>query len=250
MHLRALRNCGLALLCSVPALASAVECSQIEFRGTHATVCHVNLGTDRLRLFLYDDAGVPFNSFRKLSDSLARRGDKLLFAMNAGMFRTDYSAVGLLVTRGKQLHRLNLATAYGNFYLKPNGVFVLSPFGAQVVESSEYPLLQEPVIDATQSGPLLVRNGQINSAFNESGTSRLIRNGVGVVSRDHVVFAISDDPVNFYDFALLFRDRLACPTALYFDGNVSSLYFAASGRNDDHVPLGPIIAVSANAARP
>ena len=88
------------------------------------------------------------------------------------------------------------------------------------------------------------------SAFNAAGTSRLIRNGVGVVSRDHVVFAISDDPVNFYDFALLFRDRLACPTALYFDGNVSSLYFAASGRNDDHVPLGPIIAVSANAAPP
>src|SRR3569833_1933191 len=230
MLLRALRYCGLALLCATPALAAAVECSQIEFRGTHSTVCHVNMSTDRLRLFLYDDAGVPFNSFQKLSDSLARRGDKLLFAMNAGMFRTDYSAVGLLVTRGKQLHRINLATGYGNFYIKPNGVFVLSASGARVMETSDFRLLQEPVIDATQSGPLLVLNGQINSAFNASGTSRLIRNDNKVISRDHVVFAISDDPINFYDFAQLFRDRLGCPSALYFDGNVSSLYFAASGR--------------------
>jgi uncharacterized protein YigE (DUF2233 family) len=176
---------------------------------------------------------------------LAQRGGKLLFAMNAGMFRTDYSAVGLLVIGGKQLHRLNLASGYGNFYLKPNGVFVLSASGAQLLESSEYRSLQEPAMDATQSGPLLVRDGRINSAFNESGTSRLIRNGVGVISPHQVVFAISDDPVNFYEFALLFRDRLKCPTALYFDGNVSSLYFPGSGRNDHSVPLGPIVAVSA-----
>jgi len=234
----------LLLLCLVPALASAVECSQIEFRGTRSTVCHVGMRTDRPRLFLYDDAGAPFNSFQKLSDSLAKRGEKLLFAMNAGMFRTDYSAVGLLVLQGKQLHRLNLATGYGNFYLKPNGVLVLSASGAQLVESSQYRSLLEPVVDATQSGPLLVLDGQINGAFNETGTSRLIRNGVGVVTPDHLVFAISDDPINFYDFALLFRDRLGCQTALYFDGNVSSLFVAASGRNDNRVPLGPMIAVS------
>ena len=235
----------MSLLCSVPALASAVECSQIEFRGAHSTVCHVDTRTERLRLFLYDESGAPFNSFPKLSESLAQRGGKLLFAMNAGMFRTDYSAVGLLVIGGKQLHRLNLASGYGNFYLKPNGVFVLSASGAQLLESSEYRSLQEPAMEATQSGPLLVRDGRINSAFNESGTSRLIRNGVGVISPHQVVFAISDDPVNFYEFALLFRDRLKCPTALYFDGNVSSLYFAGSGRNDHHVPLGPIVAISA-----
>jgi uncharacterized protein YigE (DUF2233 family) len=164
--------------------------------------------------------------------------------MNAGMFRTDYSAVGLLVVEGKQLHRLNLASGYGNFYLKPNGVFLLSTDGASLIESSEYRTVQPPAIYATQSGPLLVRDGQINSAFNADGTSRLIRNGVGIISADRVVFAISNDPINFYDFALLFRDRLKCPTALYFDGNVSSLYSAASGRNDSRVPLGPLIGVT------
>jgi uncharacterized protein YigE (DUF2233 family) len=164
--------------------------------------------------------------------------------MNAGMYREDYSPVGLLVIDGRQIHRLNLASGFGNFYLKPNGVFILSASGARLVESSEYRSLSEPVTLATQSGPLLVHAGQINPALGPRGTSRLIRNGVGVVSSQEVWFAISEDPINFYDFALLFRDRLKCADALYLDGNVSSLYSQKLGRHDELVPLGPIIGVT------
>ena len=145
---------------------------------------------------------------------------------------------------GHQVHRLNLASGFGNFYLKPNGVFVLSASGARIIESSEYRSLPGPAILATQSGPLLLHAGQINPSLSPQGTSRLIRNGVGVVSANEVVFAISEDPVNFYDFAELFRDRLHCTDALYLDGNVSSLYARSLGRADEHVPLGPIIGVT------
>jgi uncharacterized protein YigE (DUF2233 family) len=61
------------------------------------------------------------------------------------------------------------------------------------------------------------------------------------------VFAISDEPINFYDFALLFREQLKCPDALYLDGNVSSLYAPSLGRDDERVPLGPIIGVTVSA---
>ena len=94
---------------------------------------------------------------------------------------------------------------------------------------------------ATQSGPLLVQDGKINAALNPQGTSRLIRNGVGIVSSTRVVFAISEDPITFYEFALLFRDGLKCADALYLDGNVSSLYVKSLGRDDERVPIGPII---------
>jgi uncharacterized protein YigE (DUF2233 family) len=67
---------------------------------------------------------------------------------------------------------------------------------------------------------------------------------VGIVSSQEVLFAISEDPINFYNFALLFRDRLKCADALYLDGNVSSLYSRKLGRHDEHVPLGPIIGVT------
>jgi uncharacterized protein YigE (DUF2233 family) len=216
----------------------------VKFQDTRATVCQVSIGSDNLQLFLKDDSGAPYTSFRRLAQALASQGERLTFAMNAGMYREDYTPVGLLVSDGRQLHRLNLASGFGNFYLKPNGVFLLDSTGARIVESSEYRSLQAPPTLATQSGPLLVQGGQINPALNPQGTSRLIRNGVGVIGATRAVFAISEDPVSFYEFAQLFRDGLKCPDALYLDGNVSSLYVRSLGRDDEHVPIGPIVAVT------
>jgi uncharacterized protein YigE (DUF2233 family) len=242
-----LLRCLLGLLCLAPICAFAVECSELQFRGTRCTVCRVDLHTDRLQLFQNDATGKPFTSFRRLAESLAGRNEQLAFAMNAGMYREDYSPLGLLVINGQQIHRINLASGYGNFYIKPNGVFLLSASGARIVESTQYRSLTDAVLFATQSGPLLLQGGAINPAFNPEGDSRLIRNGVGVVSADQVVFAISEEPVNFYEFALLFRDRLKCADALYLDGNVSSLYSQALGRHDERVLLGPLIGVVVSA---
>ena len=71
-----------------------------------------------------------------------------------------------------------------------------------------------------------------------------IRNGVGV-SPDgtRAVFAISNDAVNFYSFARLFRDGLGLPEALYFDGSISRLYDHDSGRHDAGFPMGPMLGV-------
>lgn len=227
------------------AAAAAVECSPVTYGATRYTVCRVDLRTDHLQLLLYDEAGKAFNSFERLSQALTAHSQQLVFAMNAGMYRQDFSPVGLMVTGGHQVHRLNLATGYGNFYIKPNGVFILNDAGARIVETSEYRTLPEPAQLATQSGPLLLYRGQVNAALNPQGTSRLIRNGVGVISPEEVAFAISDDPVTFYELALLFRDKLRCQDALYLDGNVSSLYSASLPRDDDRGPLGPIFAVAA-----
>jgi uncharacterized protein YigE (DUF2233 family) len=239
-------RCGLlaALLCVPPAVAGALECGEVVFRDVRSTVCRVNIRTDRLQLFLTDPSGQPFNFFHKVAESLTKRNEQLVFAMNAGMYREDYSPLGLMVINGRQVHRLNVASGFGNFYLKPNGVFTVSDSGAHIVESSQYQSMQPTPMLATQSGPLLLHDGQLNSHISPQGTSRLIRNGVGVVKSDEVVFVISEDPVNFYDFAVLFRDRLHCADALYLDGNVSSLYVRSLGRSDEHVPLGPIIGVT------
>jgi uncharacterized protein YigE (DUF2233 family) len=238
------RVCLVAVLCLAPAFAAALECSQVAFREIRSTICHVDLRTDHLQLFLYDAAGMPYKSLRRLAESLRGQPEQLQFAMNAGMFREDYSPLGLLVMNGRQIHRINLATGFGNFYMKPNGVFVLSTVGAQIVESSQYGSVEDPIILATQSGPVLVTGGVIHPGLNPQGTSRNIRNGIGVINANEVMFAISEDPVTFYEFALLFRDRLKCPDALYLDGSVSSLYVRSLGRDDEHTSLGPIIGVT------
>jgi uncharacterized protein YigE (DUF2233 family) len=242
--LRIIRRSILLCLCVAPLRASALECTQLMFRENRSTVCQVDLRKDHLQLFLNDATGTPFRSLRRVADSLQGHAEQLLLAMNAGMFREDYSPLGLLVMNGKQIHRINLATGFGNFYMKPNGIFVVSPSGARIVESSRYGSIDDLVILATQSGPLLVSDGLIHPGLNPQGTSRNIRNGIGVISANVVVFAISENPVNFYDFALLFRDRLKCSDALYLDGNVSSLYVRSLGRDDEHALLGPIIAVT------
>lgn len=206
------------------------------------TVVRVDTSRENLQVFLSDESGHAFKRFDRLAPWLRARKKRLLFAMNAGMYHPDFSPVGLLVRDGIQLSPLNLGSGFGNFFLKPNGVFVVSRSGPQVIESSEYVKIKAGVRLATQSGPLLVHRGVINRAFRAASSSRLIRNGVGV-SRGKAFFVISEQPINFYELALFFRDNLQCPNALYFDGVVSSLYSAALGRRDLKTDLGPIIGV-------
>src|ERR1043166_3572109 len=206
------------------------------------TTVRVDLRTERLEIFLRDEQGKPFNRFDRIAASLAGRNLQLRFAMNAGMYQTDFSPLGLLVQDGKEISPLNVRNGTGNFYMKPNGVFFVSASGPRIVATREYTGLAQDVRLATQSGPLLVRNGVINAAFDPASTSRFVRNGVGI-SHDAVFFVISEEPVTFYELAIYFRDELKCPDALYLDGAVSSLYSVELHRNDSRVDLGPIVGV-------
>lgn len=218
------------------------------YAGKRATICRVNVPRVRLRLFRHDAFAPPMTNFCQLAQAVDATGETLVFAMNAGMFRPDRTAQGLLVDNGQMFSRLDLGDGKDNFYLKPNGVFLLSDDGsAKIVESTEYSKSNERVILATQSGPLLIRKGKIHPAFRSGSVSRLKRNGVGVVAPDTVVFAITDDPMNFHEFASLFRDVLNCSDALYLDGVVSSLYAPEIKRFDSGKGLGPIITASKSA---
>ena len=222
----------------------AVEFSTVEIAGKRVTVCRVDVKKERLQLFHRDENGQPFKRFPPLVKWLEERGQTLTFAMNAGMYERDYSALGVSVADGKELTPLNTAIGEGNFFLKPNGVFLVSERGARIVETSEYPRLKERVLVATQSGPLLVYNGKMHPAFREGSENRLFRNGVGVPSPDVALFAISEAPVNFHEFTTMFRDVLHCPDALFFDGTVCSLYAPKLKRNDFRIDLGPFIGVT------
>jgi uncharacterized protein YigE (DUF2233 family) len=215
--------------------ASSASC----FAETKYTVVHVD-DPQRLELFLRDDSATPFHRFEKLSAWLQARKKNLRFAMNAGMFEPDYSPVGLFVARAQQLAPLNLRTGRGNFYMKPNGVFLVTPAGPRIIESSRYSEQPRDVLLATQSGPLLIEHGVIHPRL--GAVSKSIRNGVGVAGAK-VTFVISNVPVSLHELATYFKDELGCEDALYFDGAVSALYSPDLGRRDSTVDLGPIIAL-------
>ncbi len=168
--------------------------------------------------------------------------------MNAGMYRQDLQPVGLYIQSAREIHAVNQRGGSGNFHLKPNGIFYFGARTAGVMETQAFVKSRLKPDYATQSGPMLVLNGMIHPKIQPNGTSQKIRNGVGVRDGHIVIFAISEDPVTFYRFASLFRDRLSCANALYLDGSVSSLYAPGLGRTDGLRPIGPIIGIVEKAA--
>jgi len=161
--------------------------------------------------------------------------------MNAGIFEPDLTPTGLLISGGRELHPLNIQDGAGNFFLKPNGVFFVTASGAHVVETSEF--RADGVLEATQSGPLLLRAGVVHPSFKPGSTHRAIRNGVGVRRDGTIVLAISRDEVSLFDFAMLFRESLGCADALYLDGVISGLAVEGSSVDEDTGPFAAVLVV-------
>ncbi len=246
MHLRA----ALFALCGalLAACSSQTEgpCETVSFESAPYLVCSFDAETDDIRLFLRDETGAPFGQFDRLANHVAAQGGSLVFAMNAGMYHDDRRPVGLYVEEEQSEMGLVKNAGPGNFGMLPNGVFWIDGRAAGVTETLTYADLFEdgPPRFATQSGPMLVVDGELHPDLNPDGTSTRRRNGVGV-SEDgrRVVFVISDTPVNFHSFARLFRDELDLPNALYLDGAVSKVYAPTLERNESGLDMGPIVGV-------
>lgn len=231
------------VLAAACAQATAVECSHVAAAGTTLTVCRADARRDDLHVFLNDASGAPLRTFDALERMLGAHGQRLTFAMNAGMFHASHAPVGLLIEQHREVTPLNTANGAGNFFLQPNGVFFVDTHGAHVAETARFAQQRGDIVLATQSGPLLVIGAAVHPKLSSKSTSRFIRNGVGVDATGTIVFAASSDPLTLYDFAIAFRDVLKCPNALYLDGSVSSIYAPTLNERIQRADLGPIVAV-------
>jgi uncharacterized protein YigE (DUF2233 family) len=245
----------LALACVGASSGALAACRSEAFEGVGLTVCTIDLTADRLAMFWRSDDGQPYATFDALAAGLENEGRRLTFAMNAGMYDDDLSPIGLYVEEGRELVAANTTSVAGegaavpNFYKKPNGIFYVGDGTAGVMETGAF-LEQRPAVRfATQSGPMLLVGGEIHPAFIEGSTDRKRRDGVCASTPTKVQLAISEDGVNFHDFARFFRDVLGCKDALFLDGgSAPGLYAPELGRDDapGHGGYGPIIAVTAD----
>jgi len=224
------------------ALPDPVSACQAQmFEGSRFTVCDPGNGPIELIAAAKTEA-----SIRQLADvelKLGKRASGVAFAMNAGMYDEDGRPIGLAIVEGRQVHSINRRKGGGNFHLMPNGVFQVHRDGRAEIITSDRWKPSATIRLATQSGPMLVIDGRIHPAFSPDGSSRYVRNGVGIVPDGRPRFVISDDSVSLGKFARFFRDQLKCNDALFFDGAVSALWDPAAGRRDVTKPLGPIIVV-------
>lgn len=178
----------------------------------------------QLRLYWQGDNGKPLLTFSRLQKHVNQEGEKLRFAMNGGMYLKDHSPQGLYVEKGEIIKKMDTASSgYGNFYMAPNGVFFITQNNKSgVCTTSEYGA-KDDIAYATQSGPMLLINGEMHPKFTKGSENIHIRNGVGILPSGEVIFAISKAKINFYDFAKFFESK-GCKNALYLDGFVSKVY--------------------------
>lgn len=235
---------SLALILSATA-GQAAACREQVFEDIPFTICEAHPGDD-LRLWLKDATGALIGTPERLEATLGT-GERIVFAMNAGMYAPDRNPVGLYVETGEERHQIVTGAGPGNFGMVPNGVFCIAPERLSVLESHRYEAEKPACRYATQSGPMLVIEGALHPRFLPDSDSVHIRNGVGVSADGQTAwFAISDAPVTFHRFARLFRDELGAPNALYLDGSISRLIVPEMGRMDLGVPMGPIVGVVAH----
>jgi len=239
-----MRSLFLLLFLAMATPTAAAPCNDQTFEDSRFTICTYDARHDELRLAWTGPDGRALRGFEVLGRSLGQDRERVRFAMNAGMFETDGKPLGLYVEDGAVRRPLNSRSGGGNFYLKPNGVFLATGRGAVRIETSEALTAEpRPPRYATQSGPMLVIDGAFNPQISADGPSRNIRNGVGVRDASTAFFVISDAPVSFGRMARLFRDQLGCRNALYFDGSISSAWIPADRRLDNAAPLGPMVVV-------
>ncbi len=214
------------------------------FKGNdHAIISYnVDLTQAELKFYWKDHDGNIIRSLQNLKVLADKNHRKLVFAMNGGMYQKDNSPQGLYIEEGKVLSRLNTGSGHGNFHMKPNGVFYITNNNtAHVSQTSAFD--PKDVSYATQSGPMLLIDGHIHPAFQKGSKNLNIRNGVGILPDGNILFALSKNEINFYDFAQYFKDA-GCKNALYLDGFVSRAYIPEKNWIQTDGNFGVIIGVT------
>ena len=203
----------------------------------------VNPKKQNLEFFWKNEKGVHFKNAENLISWLKIKNKKLVFSTNGGMYKKDNSPQGLFIENKIVTSEIDTSNGNGNFYLKPNGVFYLTTDKNPIICKTEDFVNNGKIKYATQSGPMLVIDGEIHNTFKKNSTNLNIRNGVGILPNNQIVFAISKKEINFYDFAEYFKN-LGCKNALYLDGFVSRTYLPEKNWKQIDGNFGVIIGVT------
>lgn len=211
------------LIAALLILSTGVSLAQNNTDSVRVISHVVDLQKQDLQLYWKDDNGNILGSIGRLGQYVNSKQRTLVFAMNGGMYKEDQAPLGLFIQQGRLITKLNTSSGYGNFYLKPNGVFYITTDKKAGLCRTQDFKYDKKISFATQSGPMLVINGAIHPEFKNGSANINIRNGVGVLPGNKLLFAMTRVPMNFYDFADFFRQQ-GCLNALYLDGFVSRTY--------------------------
>ncbi|MEO8516701.1 MAG: phosphodiester glycosidase family protein [Flavobacterium sp.] len=203
----------------------------------------VNPQKQKVDFYWKNEKNENFKNAENLKLWLKNHQHELVFATNGGMYKKDNSPQGLYIEDKMKKMEIDTAKGNGNFYLKPNGIFYITTNKTPNICLTPDFSDNGKIKYATQSGPMLVIDGKIHTAFKENSTNLNIRNGVGILPNNEIVFVLSKKEINFYEFAAYFK-KMGCKNALYLDGFVSRTYLPEKNWIQTDGNFGVIIGVT------
>lgn len=154
--------------------------------------------------------------------------DSMVFLINASISDTLCRPIGYYTKNAQSIQPANMKSGLGNFYLKPNGAILFTKDDVVICESADIYKYQQVRL-GVQSGPLLLNNGAVHPGFDAASQNKNIRCGVGLFYNNNhekfLAFALSTNPVSFYEFAMFFNKRFKCDTALCLESAGCAMYF-------------------------
>lgn len=236
---------GCSLIILVTLLSFCAKQEPVKQRDTARILAYeVNPKTEELNFYWKNDQGEIYGNFQNLKTQLEATQKELIFAMNGGMYKKDQSPQGLYIENGVMVSPIDRKEkGYGNFYLQPNGVFYITKNKKPIVCTTKAFQHAKNIKYATQSGPMLVIDGELHQKLTKGSKNLNIRNGVGVLPNGNILFAMSKEKINFYDFATFFKKN-GCKNALYLDGFVSKTYLPSKDYKQLNGDFGVIIGVT------
>jgi uncharacterized protein YigE (DUF2233 family) len=214
MHLQTMKTCLLIMI---------IACAKLSAPAQEKYIYYIADPLKEDIRFFWKTDHTAYRSIGTLKSTMEKNNHSLIFAMNGGMYDKNNAPQGLYIENQKLLSPLNTSNGKGNFYMKPNGVFYITTENKAVICNSTELHNTKNIKYATQSGPLLLINGNIHLSFNKDSKNKNIRNGVGILPDQKIIFAMSTCEISFYEFADFFK-QLGCKNAVYLDGYVSRTY--------------------------
>lgn len=213
---------------------SAQSTSQkIKFKKCTYIVYNVDLRCDTISIHWKDTQGHIYKSFEALNNSVQPQGKQLTFAINGGIYDPGNIVKGLYIENGSLLSPPDTAKGYGNFYTKPNGIFMLTQNNkANIINTTDYFTYQNKseIKYAIQSGPLLIDSFKIQQDFPKKVKHKYTRSAVCITDNGELKFVISEHPISLFSFNTFLVKKLKCKKALYLDGAICRMYLPGQNK--------------------
>ena len=196
----------------------------INFKGKNYNAFLIKIDPANLKKIsiLENSTNLPHQDFLKSQVALHSN----IYLTNGGFYDNGGKPVGYYVKDSKKVQDVNIGSGPGNFFIKPNGAFIITDNDAMICESSQIQNAKNVSL-GIQNGPMLVNNGQVNPAF-ATFPKQYLKSGVGIytVGNDKfIVFATSNVIVTYSEFASLFKDYFNCDNALLLGNSNAVSYY-------------------------